>query len=361
MEDLMIAVHTGPVLPARLTSPDVYFTPGYGRAATVTDIGKWTLLEDFDGAWQVPLIVRTLPDGAEDAISPYGYSGVYAAESLSPAQVRQAWSGTLAALAKLGVISVLLRYSPLVPQPPNLPGIRTIVSGHPTIVLEPLDADTAWKAMEGNCRTKVRKAEKNGYTARVRQAERRDLAQGGDFRGLYDETMRRLDAAPQYFFSDHYYHELFEGVGPNLFLAEVLDSDGVVVSADLLMRHDPFLHGHLSGSKRDDARMGSNNPMIWMATQFAIDQSLRQLHLGSCVTPTDTLFTFKGSFGGRNLTYGLSGRSSHMSSTATRSRSGPRSVAAHRPRSRPRTSSRPTGKGKFSWGIRLKANVDLEG
>jgi serine/alanine adding enzyme len=100
--------------------------------------------------------------------------------------------------------------------------------------------------------------------------------------------------------------ELFDGLSSNLFMAQVRDENGVVVSADLLMRHGERLHGHLSGSNRDDARMGSNNLMIWTATQFAIDQGLRH-HLGGGVGPGDSLLKFKRSFGGRELEYAVSG------------------------------------------------------
>lgn len=303
----MIRVHPGSQLPDGLTSPDVYFVPEYGRAAVVTDSGEWVLLESFDGAWQVPLIVRTLVDGTKDAISPYGYSGVYASPLLSQLQIQQAWSATTNCLRELGVISVLLRHSPLVPQAPYLPEHKLIVSGHPTIVLEPADTNSAWTGMEGKCRTAVRKARKNGYTGAVRQAERRDLAHGSDFRRLYEQTMQRLDAAPLYFFGDDYYTALFDGLGSNLFTAEVRDAEGAVVSSSLLMRHEGLLHYHLSGSSLDDARMGSNNLMIWTATQFASQQGIDQLHLGGGVGPGDNLYKFKRSFGGRGLTYDVSG------------------------------------------------------
>jgi serine/alanine adding enzyme len=174
--DRMIRVHVGHQLPDGLQSPDVYFLPGYGRAASVADGGEWVLLEAFEGAWQVPLILRTLVDGAMDAIWPYGYSGVYASPSLSSVQVQEAWSATLTCLRELGIISVVLRGSPLVPQASDRPGLRSIVSGHPTIVLEPADRDSAWSDMAGTCRTKIRKALKNGYTGEVRQAAGQDLA-----------------------------------------------------------------------------------------------------------------------------------------------------------------------------------------
>jgi hypothetical protein len=303
----MIAVHLRDDLPERFPSPDVYFLPGYGQAARVTDGGEWVLLEAFDGDWQVPLIVRTLTDGTKDAISPYGYSGVYASSSLSSAQNLAAWSETVGCLRDLGVISVLLRHSPLVPQASGLSGLRPIISGHPTIVLEPTDHASAWTALNKHCRNRIRKALKNGYTGAVRRAEMSDLEQGGGFRLLYEETMQRLDAAPPYFFSDSYYAELVDGLGPDLLIAEVRDPAGLVASSLLLMRHEQRLHSHLQGSNPVDTPMGTNNLLYWTASEFALDHGISQFHLGGGVSPRDSLFKFKETFRGRELQYSVSG------------------------------------------------------
>jgi hypothetical protein len=305
-ESSMIHIHRGHRLPDGLLSPDVYFTPEYGRAVCVSESGEWVLLEAFDGAWQVPLIVRTLADGTKDAISPT-FSGVYASPSLSQPQVHEAWLATVTCLRNLGLISILLRHSPLVPQAPQLPGQKSIVSGHPTVLLEPADNDSAWSGMAGTCRNKIRKALKNGYTGAVRQASSQDLAEGGSFRRLYEQTMHRLDAAPVYFFGDDYYRELIDGLGLNLFVAEVQNPEGVPVSSALLIRHGDLLHYHLTGSSWNDARMGTNNLMLWTATQFTVEQGLRQFHLGPGIGFDDSLFKFKRSFGGRELEYDVSG------------------------------------------------------
>jgi hypothetical protein len=302
----MIHVYYEHQVPKTLRPPDVYFTPGYGRAVVVSEGGQWVLLEAFDGAWQVALILRTLSDGTKDAITPH-FAGVYASPTLSPQQVQQAWSATVTTLGELGVISILIRDSPLLPHPPGLPGQHLMVSGHPTIVLEPVDEDSAWSGLVKTCRTKIRKALKNGYTGQVRQASRRDLAPGGDFRRLYEQTMRRVDAPPVYLFSDAYYQELFDGLGPDLFIAEVRNISGVPVSCDLLMRHADRLHGHLSGSDQQEARMGPSNLAIWVTIQFAVSQGLRQFHIGGGISADDSLFTFKRSFGGREVRYDISG------------------------------------------------------
>ena len=305
--DPMIHIYRGHQLPDGFPSPDVYFLPGYGQAAAVAVDGEWVLIEAFDGAWQMPLIVQTLADGTKDAMSPYGYSGIYASPSLNPLQVQQAWFATVDFLGKEAIISVLLRHSPLVPQAYDLPRLISIVSGHPTIVLEPVDSDSAWSEMVSTCRTRIRKATKNGYTCDVRQASSQDLAPTGNFRRLYEQTMSRLDATPLYFFGDDYYEELLVGLGSNLLIAEVRDSAGVAVSSALLMRHAHLLHYHLSGSNVDDARMGTNNLMLWTVTQFVVEQGLRQFHLGGGLEARDGLFHFKHTFGRRELEYRVSG------------------------------------------------------
>jgi hypothetical protein len=73
------------------------------------------------------------------------------------------------------------------------------------------------------------------------------------------------------------------------------------------MRHEHLLHYHLSGSNPDDARMGTNNLMIWTATKFAVERGLRQFHLGGGLARHDGLFHFKHTFGGRELGYDVSG------------------------------------------------------
>jgi Acetyltransferase (GNAT) domain len=288
-------------------APDVYFLPGYGRAAGIADGGEWVLCEAHDGAFQVPLIVRMLSGGDKDAISP-AYSGVLASPDLSSAQIQDAWSASLESLRERGVISVVLRQSPFLQPAPDLKGMRSIVSGRPTIVVEPADEESAWSRMAATGRTRVRKAIKNGYTGEVRQVASQDLLPLSDFRRLYKQTMQRIAANPLYFFGDDYYRALLDGLGRNLLLAEVRDAGGVVVATSLLLRHGQRLHYHLTGSSMDHARMGVNNLMLWTATQYAVEQGLRQFHLGGGNTPRDSLFRFKRTFGGRELEYGVAGQ-----------------------------------------------------
>ena len=202
----------------------------------------------------------------------------------------------------------MLRHSPLVTQAPrDLPGLIPIISGHPTIVLELVDADSSFNGLEKRCRTKIRKALKNGYTGAVRQASGHDIEPDSDFRRLYEGTMERVDAAALYFFDDRYYQALLTGLGADLLIAEVKDPFGATVSASLLMRHLDRIHGHLAGSNPSDVGMGTNNLLKWVVVEHALDHGIRQFHLGGGVSAGDNLFRFKKSFGGRELEFRVSG------------------------------------------------------
>ena len=286
--------------------PDVYFVPDYVRAAGIAEHGEAFHVDAHDGAWRMPLIVRSLGNGVADAITPT-FSGIYASPALSSEEVLRAWDAGIARLRERGIISLVVRASPAVPQAASLPGLRPISSGRPTIVLDLSDDAAAWDGMRSSCRSRIRKAEKNGYTGRVRPAALTDLMPGGEFRSLYERTMERVGADPLYLFGDTYYTALLDALGPNLHMAEVLDQTGDVVSACLLMRHGGRMHYHLAGSRPDDARMGSNNLMMWSGIRFAIDEGLSHFHIGAGASTRDGVFRFKATFGGREAMYDVSG------------------------------------------------------
>ena len=286
--------------------PDIYFDPDYVRAACIAESGESLHLDAHDGAWRMPLIVRSLGDGLADAITPT-FSGIYASPGLSADDIQQAWKKSIEGLREHGIISLVVRSSPAVPQATPLSGLRPISTERPTIVLDLSNDASAWDGMRSSCRSRIRKAEKSGYVGRVRPAALADLMQGGNFRELYESTMVRVGADPLYLFSDTYFTALIEGLGPSLLMAEVLDQGGEVVSACLLMRHAGRIHYHLAGSRPEDARMGSNNLMMWSGIRFAIGDGMSHFHIGAGASARDGIFRFKATFGGREAMYDVSG------------------------------------------------------
>lgn len=282
--------------------PDVYFSAQYGWAEEAAGAGRWLILEAYDARWLLPVHVR---QGAiaSDAVSPYGYAGFYSASDLDDRSARAAWREAQVALRELGCVSLFVRQSPLVTRGWAGPEGEEVVSGHPTVQLRVSDASIAWHGMAGRARTSVRKAQKQGMTAAVRQATPRCVARGSAFRELYENGMRRRQAAERYHFPDDYYSRLLEGLGQNLLVAEVVDSTGGVVASSLLLRHGRQLHYHLSGSDVDAGRQGATNALIWAAMEWAGHAGIDAFHLGGGLASGDSLEKFKASFGGSMLAY----------------------------------------------------------
>jgi hypothetical protein len=287
--------------------PDVYFTRGYGLAVAEVEDGEWTCIELADGNWQMPLLVRPLASGRSDAVSPYGYAGVFAGPGLSASDIGDLWRQTLDELRGRDVVAAFVRESPLIHQAPAPTDAIRVVTGHATFHVPCRPAGEVWDAMEGRCRTSIRKADKSGTTVALAPATRDDLASGSDFRQLYEGTMDWVDARGYYFFGDSYYEALLTGLGEDLLVGTARDPDGQALAAALFMKGPRTLHYHLSGATQEGSRGGATNKMLWEAIQFAIAQGLDGVLLGGGVSDGDGLERFKRSFGGEVRTFNAYG------------------------------------------------------
>jgi hypothetical protein len=307
MTEPLIQAHTAESFASSgVVAPDVYFDPAYGAAEVANGEGDWMSLTAFDGAWQLPLHLRTSASGT-DASSPYGYAGVFADACLSQSDVRAAWNAAVVELRAREVLAVFLRQTPLLPEPfASWPGQR-IVSGHPTVLVPTSDLDAAWSSLEGRCRTSLRRAEREGLSSTVCQVGEGDLRPASAFRDLYEAAMERRSASSRYFFSDEYYERLRVGLGKNLLVAMTTNTESQVVAAALFMRSGATLHYHLSGSDPTAGKYGATNQLIWAAMAWAAGQGVDRIHLGGGLGADDGLFRFKKSFGGSLMSYSAHG------------------------------------------------------
>ncbi|WP_320065387.1 GNAT family N-acetyltransferase [Micromonospora sp. RTGN7] len=288
-----------------LAWPDVYFGPGYGTASALAEEAEWRLVHWHDRIL-VPYLVRRVDADTNDGISPYGYCGVYVRPDTTPGELAEFWAQAVSAWRTAGMVSMFLRFSPLDPHSASrvrAAGVAGLDPRGDTVTVPVGDgAAGVWNAMAGRSRTAVRKAERVGLTADLRPASVDDVAAGTPFRLLYEQTMRRVGGAPGYLFTDPYYRALAAGLGKDLLLAEVTGSDGATVAAALVLRHGDRAHYHLSGSDPAAARDGANNLLLWAILRWAAETGCALVHLGGGLTPDDSLFAFKRSFGGRRST-----------------------------------------------------------
>lgn len=286
--------------------PSIYFTEAYGRAeATQYPRRSWHALAPHEG-WHMPLLIGDDCGPAVDAVSPYGYSGIFANEGLGQADLLDAWCGTRAELRRLGAIAVFLRFAPFLPNmPARLAGLPGLKMRHvsDTILVNCADTATMWGTMKGNCRTAVRKAERSGFSTEIHSIESSDLAPAAPFRRLYEATMTRIGAASRYFFTDEYYDTLLAGLQIRLASVVVRDRCDEPAAASLLLLDDSIVHYHLSGSNPGVGGGVANNLLLWEILKWASAHGYQSVHLGGGTSRRDSLFRFKESFGGTAVPY----------------------------------------------------------
>jgi hypothetical protein len=236
-----------------------------------------------------PLIVRPIGDGADrDAISPYGYPGFTVVGEgtvtdgwLDPAEVD--WHRT-------GLVSVFIRHRlDLVP----------FAGATERNVVQIADPALKPKSRPSD-RRQVRRNQEAGYTVELVPGAETGPAQRAAFLDLYEQTMRRTDAASHYFFGAAYFDRLLPA--DRTWLALVADPEGAPTAASIAAVSDGYLHYYLSGSA--DSHLG-DSPMknvLARLTRLADELEL-PLNLGGGLRPGDALEEFKRGYANRTLAW----------------------------------------------------------
>jgi hypothetical protein len=245
-------------------------------------------IETDEAELLAPLLVREIDGGPErDAVSPYGYPGFSVVgegvgdSSLDPAEVD---------FHRTGLVSLFVRHRlDLVPFAGATE--RNVVQIHdPALKPKSRPSD----------RRQVRRNAEAGYTTELVLGSETSAAQRAAFLDLYEQTMRRTEAADHYFFGAAYFDEIFGA--ERTWLALAADPDGAPAAASIACVSDGYLHYYLSGSA--DARLG-DSPMKNVLARLVEHANELQLplNLGGGITAGDALEEFKRGYGNRTVTW----------------------------------------------------------
>ena len=248
-----------------------------------------------------PLIVRDVPGTSErDAISPYGYPGLvtpsfrcsFAAHrgernsgagvvALEPGEID--WSAT-------GLVSVFLRHR-LGPSPLAGATERNLVQiADPALPRKSRPSD----------RRQVRRNLEAGYELDLVPGTETTPAQRAGFLDLYEQTMRRAEAAEHYFFGAAYFDRVLEA--ERTWLALATAPGGELAAASIAAVSDGYLHYYLSGSADSRLREAPMKNVLTRLVEHATDLGL-PLNLGGGLRPGDALEEFKRGFANRTETW----------------------------------------------------------
>ncbi|HVW46181.1 MAG TPA: GNAT family N-acetyltransferase [Solirubrobacterales bacterium] len=242
-------------------------------------------IETDDAELLAPLIVRPIGDGPDrDAVSPYGYPGftvVGQAGEVDPGGVD---------FSRTGLVAAFIRHRlDLVP----------LAGSSERNVVQIADPALEPKSRPSD-RRQVRRNLEAGYAVELIPAAEAGAGRRAAFLDLYEQTMRRTDAAPHYFFGAAYFDRIF--AADRTWLALATDPDGAPAAASITCVSDGYLHYYLSGSA--DARLGDSPMKNVVARLIEYAGELRlPLNLGGGIRPGDALEEFKRGFANRTLAW----------------------------------------------------------
>jgi hypothetical protein len=265
-------------------------------------------IETDDAELLAPLIVRPIGDGPDrDAVSPYGYPGFTVNADFPAGRVRSypehvgtsanssegepGWldAGTID-FSRTGIVSAFIRHRlDLVP----LAGAteRNVVQ----------IADPALKPRSRpSDRRQIRRNLEAGYSVDLIPGDATTAEQRAAFLDLYEQTMRRTDAASHYFFAASYFDRLLPA--ERTWLALATDPEGVPTAASIACVSDGYLHYYLSGSADSHLADSPMKNVLARLVEHSTELDL-PLNLGGGITAGDALEEFKRGFANRTLAW----------------------------------------------------------
>ncbi|HTT93441.1 MAG TPA: GNAT family N-acetyltransferase, partial [Solirubrobacterales bacterium] len=149
-------------------------------------------------------------------------------------------------------------------------------------------------------RRQVRRNLEAGYAVELVPGADAGPARRAAFLDLYEQTMRRTDAAPHYFFGAEYFERLLPA--DRTWLALATDPEGAPAAASIAAVSDGYLHYFLSGSS--DSHLGDSPMKNVLARLIELSGELAlPLNLGGGLAPGDALEEFKRGFANRTVTW----------------------------------------------------------
>jgi hypothetical protein len=149
-------------------------------------------------------------------------------------------------------------------------------------------------------RRQVRRNLEAGYTVELIPGDETSADQRAAFLDLYEQTMRRTDAAGHYFFGAAYFDRLLPS--DRTWLALATDPEDTPAAASIAAVSDGYLHYYLSGSA--DSHLGDSPMKNVLARLIEHSGELDlPLNLGGGLRRGDALEEFKRGFANRTLAW----------------------------------------------------------
>jgi hypothetical protein len=283
-----------------MKSYDFYFLAEYHQ---LDSSGIPLLLHYQNGqdSLAMPVVVRNI-EGTDykDITSVYGYGGPLANVE-SPAD--KSISGFQEELKQFfdsnNIVSAFSRLHPLLPNGEQLlVGLGETKEENLTVGIDlKLPEEEQKKQYARSLKYTINKLKRMGVTVRKASSKKEiDF-----FIEMYNETMDRVNASPNYYFPKEYFYHFLESIDSFMLLAFY---DEKIVSGCFCTVCHGIMQAHLNATKDEFLYLSPLKLVLDEARLTGIQRELRILHLGGGFRGiNDSLFVFKSRFSKRQFTF----------------------------------------------------------
>ena len=246
----------------------------------------------------IPIVIRPIDNTTYfDITSVYGYAGPiynFQDESLKQELLTYFKNQFNSFCKENKIISVFGRLHPLINQTEILNGLGEIVNLNKTVSIDlTLDADLQRKGFRKSLKSELNQLRKKEFI--VEQAITNDDIDA--FINIYYETMDRVNATPNYYFSKEYFYNFLKN---DVFKSKLLvaKKDNQVIAGAIFTLTDKIIQYHLAGTTEEFIRETPMKLILDEARLIGNETSAISLHLGGGVggSDDDSLFKFKSGF-----------------------------------------------------------------
>ena len=247
----------------------------------------------------LPVIIRKI-DGTiySDATSVYGYCGPIARK-----EIKEIDDNLLEYLKdkineyfkENNIIAAFSRLHPLIEQSDFFKDFGEVIELNKTVSIDlTLPADIQRRAFRKSLKSDLNQLRKRkGYSSVVAESD----DEINQFIDIYYETMDRVEATPDYYFSKEYFHNFLknEEFSNKLLLAM---KDDVITAGAIFTVTGNIMQYHLAGTKGEYGRDTPMKLLVDEARLLGTKLGLTDLHLGGGVggQDNDSLFHFKSGY-----------------------------------------------------------------
>ena len=239
------------------------------------------------------ILNRIEPNEWFDLSTPYGYGGWVFEGELTPENMLLFNAVYKRFMRENNYVSNFVRYSPVLKNAETLKSISKVIDLGKTIYIDLSSETCIWDNIISKNRNMIRKAIKMGVT--IEHSKPTPVLMK-IFKQIYDDTMKKDNAAAYYFFNESFYQSLITDMSDH---AEVFYAlyEGEIIAISIILYGNGLMHYHLSGTVNEFRRFAPTNLLLYEVALWGCRNGFKIFHLGGGVgSGEDSLYKFKAAF-----------------------------------------------------------------